>query len=122
MAQDDALAFAASAQHHQRFARPNVQIDAAEHGFAVEAFAEPAHADVGTRLVVHPIAMNSLVRKKSETSTPIDAATTAEVVARPTPSAPPVADRPFAHAIIAISKPKNTDLPSPLIKSPSCAF
>jgi hypothetical protein len=39
--------------------------------------------------------MKSFVRKKSVMRTVIEATTTATVVARPTPSAPPVAERPL---------------------------
>src|SRR6185437_3323894 len=100
MAQDHALAFAAAPEHHQGLALGDVEVDALQDGLAVEALGEPAHADIRTRAVFHPIAMNNLVRKKSDTSTPIDAATTADVVARPTPSAPPVAPSPLLHAMI----------------------
>ena len=55
--------------------------------------------------------MNNLVKKKSDTSTLIDVATTAEVVASPTPSAPPVAPRPLLHAMIEMRKPKNAACP-----------
>src|ERR1700732_1805507 len=100
VAQDHALALAAAAQHDQRLARADIEIDALQNGFAVEALAQSAHADERPIPVFHPIAMNNLVRKKSDTNTPIAAATTAEVVACPTRAAPPLALSPLLHAMI----------------------
>jgi hypothetical protein len=52
------------------------------------------------------IIINNFVRKKSLTKTPIDAVTTAVVVARPTPTVPPVVLKPIKQPIIAIIQPK----------------
>src|SRR5215831_17478268 len=101
MTQNDALALSAAAKYHQRLALVHVKVNALQHRFAAKAFIQSPYADIRTCPVVHPIARKSLVRKKSETRTPI-AAATAEVVARPTPSAPPVAPNPLLHAMIAI--------------------
>src|ERR1019366_1425231 len=105
MPQHDALALAAAAEHDQSLAFEDVEIDSLQYRLSGERLSEPAGPDEAFSCVVgHQIDRKNLVKKKSEISTVIEAATTAEVVARPTPSAPPVADRPFAHAIIAISK------------------
>ena len=60
---------------------------ATQHGRPAEALLHALAADV--RPSAHR-RRNSFVRKKSEMRTVIDAATTVRVVARPTPSAPPV--------------------------------
>ena len=44
----------------------------------------------------------------------IEAQTTVRVVARPTPSAPPLAVRPLWQPMIAMKQAKTTDLPRPL--------
>src|SRR6202040_2197231 len=96
-----------SAENGNRFAFHHFQIDAAQHALLAEAFLDSPQRDERSALMIivsisHQIARNSLVRKKSEISTLIDAATTAEVVARPTPSAPPRAVSPSKHAMMPI--------------------
>ena len=59
----------------------------------------------------------SWVRKKSVTSTPIEAATTARVVARPTPTVPPVVWSAVEQPTIAISQPNTNVLRMPENKS-----
>src|SRR5690242_8396807 len=104
MAQENALAFAAAPQHHHRLALEDVEVDAAQYLLGPVALLKGAQRNERAALVIvpHQSSRKSLVRKKSEISTLIDAATTAEVVARPTPSAPPAAVSPLKHAMIPI--------------------
>ena len=106
VAQQHAFALATSAQNHNGFALHHFEVDAAQHALVAETFFDSAQRDERAPLmivvVIHQIARKSLVRKKSEISTLIEAATTAEVVARPTPSAPPLAVSPLKHAMIPI--------------------
>src|SRR5262249_12301055 len=90
--QEHALARAAPAEHDERLSREHVERQTAQHRLRAEGLLEGAAADV--RLGAH-VSKKALVRKKSDTSTVIDAATTVRVVARPTPSAPPVTPRPL---------------------------
>src|SRR5206468_7164730 len=90
--QEHALAGAAPAEHDQGLARAHVERHPPQDGLVAEALLEAAAADVD--LCRHVAIMKSLVRKKSDTSTVIEAATTVRVVARPTPSAPPVTASP----------------------------
>src|SRR5690349_9822144 len=101
MTQNYALTLAAATQHHHSFASMNVEVDSAQYRVSAKSFLKPAYHDEGWGR--HYRERNSLVRKKSATRMLIEAATTAEVVARPTPSAPPWAPRPWWHAIIAIT-------------------
>ena len=86
--QEHALARAAAPEHDQRLAGAHVERDATQDGLVPEPLLEVAAADVD--LGRHVAIMKSFVKKKSDTSTVIEAATTVRVVARPTPSAPPV--------------------------------
>src|SRR5262249_49847879 len=90
--QEDALPRAAAAEDDQRLARDDIEREAAQHLLRAEGLLERPAADVRRRAHVR---RKSLVRKKSETSTVIEAATTVRVVARPTPSAPPVTVSPL---------------------------
>src|SRR5690606_32075230 len=57
---------------------------------------------------------NSFVSRKSTPSTTTDAATTALVVARPTPCVPPVDRRPTWQAMVTIAKPRKNGLMRPI--------
>ena len=56
---------------------------------------------------------SSLVTKKSTASTPTDAATTALVVARPTPCVPPDVRRPTWQPMVTMTKPRKNGLIEP---------
>src|SRR5437667_356366 len=101
--------------HGERFAGEPVEGKATQHALAAERLLEPGAADEGC---AHVRRM-SFVRKKSETSTVIEATTTVAVVARPTPSAPPVVPRPFRHAMMPMKYAKKNDFPMPEATSPS---
>src|SRR5262249_5092708 len=90
--QEDALPRPASAEDDECLASQDVERKPAQHRFRAEGLLEAPAADV--RHGAH-VSRKSLVRKKSETRMVIDAATTVCVVARPTPSAPPVTRRPL---------------------------
>src|SRR5439155_2801239 len=108
--QEHALARAAPAEHDERLARQHVEREPAQHGLRAEGLLEAAAADVGR--CAHE-RRKSLVRKKSEMRTVIEAATTVRVVARPTPSAPPVTWSPFRQAMMPMKYAKKNDLPMP---------
>src|SRR5439155_1565859 len=100
--QQHALAGAAAAEDDERLAGEHVEGKATQHALAAERLLEPGAADEGCAHVRR----KSFVRKKSETSTVIEATTTVAVVARPTPSAPPVVPRPFRHAMMPMKYAK----------------
>src|SRR6185503_1262448 len=89
--QQDALAAAAAAEQHERLARQHVERHATQHRLRAERLLHAVAPDEGRRHVRR----NSFVRKKSATRIVMDAATTVAVVARPTPSAPPVTRSPL---------------------------
>src|SRR5262249_52723940 len=95
--QGHALAGAAAAEEDERLARQHVEREPAQDGLVAEALLDGTAAD--ERRVAHE-ARKSLVRKKSATNTVMEAATTVAVVARPTPSAPPVTRSPFQQAMM----------------------
>src|SRR5207253_2432769 len=88
----------------------HVEGESPQHGLAPEGLLEPGAADVARG---GHVSRKSLVRKKSETSTVIEEATTVAVVARPTPSAPPVVPSPLRHAMMPMKYAKKNDLPMP---------
>src|SRR5262249_39139504 len=81
-----ALAAAAAAEQDERLAVVHLERHAAEHRLAAELLLDVPAADERLR---HE-RRKSFVKKKSATRIVIEAATTVAVVARPTPSAPPV--------------------------------
>src|SRR5690606_31924072 len=107
-----------AAEDREALAGGDVEVDAVEHRTAAVGLGEPADPEDGFGGPgAHPTRKKSLVRKKSETRTRIEARTTVSVVARPTPSAPPRADRPWWQATVVMKKAKKSDLPSPLATS-----
>src|SRR5439155_26337970 len=121
------LAAARAAQDRERLSGADRQVDAAQHGLSLErlvhareldhdahlmAFALLRLAARNLRALAHNITI-SWVRKKSVTSTPIEAATTVRVVARPTPTVPPVVWSAVEQATIAISQPNTIVLSRP---------
>jgi len=93
MAQQDAFPRTAAAKHHHRLALCDFKVDSFEHILLAERLNKPCTAMYGfdfCRSIQTFITMNSLVMKKSATSTLIAAVTTALVVARPTPSPTPL--------------------------------
>src|SRR5687768_1799955 len=73
-------------------------------------------SEVGDVLGTHQnrIEISNRVTKKFTTSTTIDAATTALVVARPTPWVPPLVRRPTWQPMVTITKPKKNGLMIPI--------
>src|SRR5262249_52276423 len=69
------------------------------------------------RLAHQKASRNSLVKKKSMMRTVMAPVTTVTVVARPTPSAPPVVRRPLKHPIRPTPNPKKNVLPIPDARS-----
>src|SRR5581483_423049 len=104
--QDDALPRAASAEEDERLAGKDGDRDAPEDPLRAERLLDVGALDEGPGAHV---SRKSLVRKKSDTRTVIDAATTVVVVARPTPSAPPVTRSPVRHAMMPMKYAKKTD-------------
>src|SRR5207237_9259278 len=102
-----ALARAAAAEDDERLPGEHVEGESPQHGLAPEGLLEPGAADVARG---GHVSRKSLVRKKSETSTVIEAATTVAVVARPTPSAPPVVPSPLRHARVPRTYARTTEL------------
>ena len=95
MFQEDALAGPGRSHDDERFPLRKGEIDAVEDHFAVEGLVEVLDADLGgfsgfgRRRLFHHSQKRSFVRKKSANSKDRLPETTARVVARPTPSAPP---------------------------------
>src|SRR5262249_34978558 len=91
--EQDALAGARRAHDDQRLARSHREVDAVQDRLVVERLVQTFDAQLGLRAagsLVPPAAQNrSLVRKKSDRRIARLPATTACVVERPTPSAPP---------------------------------
>src|SRR5437016_3446889 len=108
--QEHALPRAAPAQHDERLAPEHVEREPAQHGLGAEGLLEAAAADVGPSAHER---RKGWVKKKSEMRTVIEAATTVRVVARPTPSAPPVTWSPFRQAMMPMKYAKKNDLPMP---------
>ena len=86
----DGLAGARAAHHHQRLPGPDVELDSPEDLLAVERLPDPEEADLRGGAGGHGRQNITLVRKKSDRRMYRQAVTTAAVVARPTPSAPPL--------------------------------
>jgi len=91
--QEDALSRATAAEDDERLPGEHVEREPTQHVLRRERLVERAAADV-RRPLAHE-SRKSFVRKKSEMRTVTDAATTVCVVARPTPSAPPVTVSPL---------------------------
>ncbi len=100
--QEHALARARAADDHQRLGRGHVEAQPVQHHLGAEGLAEIADVDlgilIGHRYLSHRYLghwylghqNSNRVRKKSEIRIAMLATTTAAVVERPTPSAPPV--------------------------------
>src|SRR5262249_39009213 len=109
----DRFAAAGSAQDRSRLALADRQVDAAQHRLAVERLVDSRELDHEAVGPAPQRITSSWVRKKSVTSTPIDAARTVRVVARPTPTVPPVVWSAVEHPTIAISQPNTNVLRIP---------
>jgi hypothetical protein len=90
MLQQDAFSAAAPAEQHESLAGLHFEVHAAQHRLRTERLRDVLAADGRAH-----VSRNSFVRKKSAMRIVIDASTTVDVVARPTPSAPPVTCRPL---------------------------
>src|SRR4029450_932933 len=112
-------------QDRGRLAFADREVHTAQHRLASKRLLDPRELDHrAVRLaapklpLAHRITI-SWVKKKSVTSTPIDAATTVRVVACPTPTVPPVVWSAVEQPIIAISQPNTNVLRMPENRSPS---
>src|SRR5262249_56218567 len=94
VSQQHRLAGSAAAHDDERLAAIELKRYSTQHLSAIERLAQPRDLDHG-RCHHQKIMRKILVRKKSETITAIVTCTTVAVVARPSPSVPPVVDSPL---------------------------
>src|ERR1043165_1072892 len=125
--QSDGFSGAGAAEDDEDFAAEDGEARAAQHLLRAIGLVDVVKLDEGLarytaafdrRDVGHQnTRRNSLVRKKSMIKTVIAPVTTVFVVARPTPSAPPLVRRPLKQAMRPMPKPKKQVLPMPGARS-----
>src|SRR5215475_10489084 len=111
VAEQGGLSRAAASEDREHLAVRNRELEVLEQRRAAPTDRQPFHVDhVPTQ---SPNALNRIVNSASISTMANRLVTAAEVVARPTPSAPPLAARPRWQAMRAITMPKATLFTSP---------